>query len=153
MYLSVLMRLDHLWKKAFQQVGVPLEDAKVCADVLIESDLRGIESHGINRFKGFYIDRILKGIQEPVTQIEIVRDTPTTAVIDGHNGMGMVIAKKAMHMAITKAKQLGLGMVVVRNSTHYGIAGYLCIYGHQRKPDRYYWNERQTINCTDIWCI
>jgi len=111
-------------EEAFQKVGVPLEDAKVCADVLIESDLRGIESHGINRFKGFYIDRILKGIQEPVTQIEIVRDTPTTAVIDGHNGMGMVIAKKAMHMAITKAKQLGLGMVVVRNSTHYGIAGY-----------------------------
>lgn len=109
---------------AFKKVGVPEQDAQICVDVLLESDRRGIESHGINRFKPFYIDRILKHIQEPITQCEILKDTPTTAVIDGHNGMGMVIAYKAMNIAITKAKQLGLGMVVVRNSTHFGIAGY-----------------------------
>ncbi|MCU0104089.1 Ldh family oxidoreductase [Acholeplasma vituli] len=109
---------------AFMKVGVPEKDAAICVDVLLESDRRGIESHGINRFKPFYIDRIIKHIQEPITQIEILKDTPTTAVIDGHNGMGMVIAHTAMKMAITKAKQLGLGMVVVRNSTHFGIAGY-----------------------------
>ncbi len=109
---------------AFMKVGVPKKDAEICVDVLLESDRRGIESHGINRFKPFYIDRILKKIQEPKTKIEILKDTPTTAVIDGHNGMGMVIGYQAMNMAITKAKQLGLGMVVVRNSTHFGIAGY-----------------------------
>lgn len=109
---------------AFMKVGVPKKDAEICVDVLLESDRRGIESHGINRFKPFYIDRILKHIQEPITKIEILKDTPTTAVLDGHNGMGMVIAHQAMNMAITKAKQLGLGMVVVRNSTHFGIAGY-----------------------------
>ncbi len=109
---------------AFMKVGVPKKDAEICVDVLLESDRRGIESHGINRFKPFYIDRILKHIQEPISKIEILKDTPTTAVLDGHNGMGMVIAHQAMNMAITKAKQLGLGMVVVRNSTHFGIAGY-----------------------------
>lgn len=111
-------------QQAFVKVGIKEADAKFCTDVLLESDLKGIESHGINRFKGFYIDRILKGIQMPTGDVTVIRDTPTTAVLDGKNGMGMVISKKAMEMAITKAKQLGLGMVVVRNSTHYGIAGY-----------------------------
>lgn len=108
----------------FEKSGVPSEDAKICADVLLESDRRGIESHGCNRFKPIYIDRIDAGILNPVTEFEVVRETPTTAVVDGHNGMGMVIGKKAMQMAIDKAKQYGMGMVAVRNSTHYGIAGY-----------------------------
>ncbi|MEG1436493.1 MAG: Ldh family oxidoreductase [Oscillospiraceae bacterium] len=109
---------------AFCGVGVPREDAKICADVLVESDKRGIESHGVNRFKPIYIDRINDGIQNPVTNFEIVRETPTTAVIDGHDGMGQVIGYKSMQMAIDKAKKYGMGMVVVRNSCHYGIAGY-----------------------------
>lgn len=109
---------------AFIKVGVPRADALICTDVLMESDRRGIDSHGCNRFKSIYIDRILAGIQEPVTQFEIVRETPTTAVMDGHNGMGMVIAHQSMKMAIEKAKTFGMGMVAVRNSTHYGIAGY-----------------------------
>ena len=109
---------------AFAAMGVPRGDAEICADVLIESDRRGIESHGVNRFKPIYIDRIREGIQSPVTGFEIVRETPTTAVADGHNGMGQVIGYKAMKLAIEKAKQYGMGMVAVRNSTHYGIAGY-----------------------------
>ncbi|MBQ7224402.1 MAG: Ldh family oxidoreductase [Clostridia bacterium] len=109
---------------AFVGTGVPREDAKICTDVLLESDRRGIESHGCNRFKPIYIDRINAGIQNPVTEFEIVKETPTTAVIDGHNGMGQVIGYKSMQMAIDKAKQYGMGMVVVRNSCHYGIAGY-----------------------------
>lgn len=109
---------------AFVGYGVPREDAEICTDVLLESDKRGIESHGCNRFKPIYIDRIVAGIQQPVTNFEIVKETPTTAVVDGHDGMGQVIGKKAMQMAIDKAKQYGLGMVVVRNSCHYGIAGY-----------------------------
>ncbi len=109
---------------AFKAVGVPEEDAKLCADVLMESDRRGIESHGVNRFKPIYIDRINIGIQKPVTQIELIKETPTTAVFDAHDGMGMVVSHHAMRTAIDKAKKYGMGMTVVRNSTHYGIAGY-----------------------------
>lgn len=109
---------------AFVGVGVPREDAAICADVLLESDRRGIESHGVNRFKPIYIDRIVAGIQQPVTKFEIIRETPTTAVVDGHDGMGQVIGYKSMTMAIEKAKKYGMGMVAARNSCHYGIAGY-----------------------------
>ncbi len=91
---------------------------------MITSDKRGIDSHGIGRLKPIYYDRIKAGTQSPKTDIEIVKDGPTTAVIDGHNGMGQVIAKRSMALAIEKAKKMGLGMVAVRNSTHYGIAGY-----------------------------
>ena len=109
---------------AFVGYGVPVEDAKICTDILLESDKRGIESHGCNRFKPIYIDRIVDGIQNPVTNYEIIKETETTAVVDGHDGMGQVIGYKSMKMAIEKAKKYGMGMVVVRNSCHYGIAGY-----------------------------
>ncbi len=111
-------------KDSFMAVGVPADDAEIVVDVILESDRRGIESHGANRFKPVYIDRINAGIQNPVTNFEIVKETPTTAVVDGHDGMGQVIGHKAMSMAIDKAQKYGMGMVVVRNSCHYGIAGY-----------------------------
>jgi LDH2 family malate/lactate/ureidoglycolate dehydrogenase len=111
---------------AFKGYGVPEADAKLCADVLLESDRRGIESHGVNRFKPIYLDRIKAGIQKPVTDFEVLRETPCTAVADGHDGMGQVIGVKSMQIAIDKAKKYGIGMVAVRNSTHYGIAGYYC---------------------------
>lgn len=116
--------MEQFMVDVFKGVGVPEEDARVCADVLITSDKRGIDSHGIGRLKPIYYDRIKEGIQNPVTDFEIVREGMTTAVIDGHDGMGHVIAKKSMTMAIAKAKKYGMGMVAVRNSTHYGIAGY-----------------------------
>lgn len=108
----------------FLGYGIPAEDARICTDVLLESDRRGIESHGVNRFKPIYLDRIKAGIQNPVTEFELVRQTDTTAVVDGHDGMGQVIAYRSMQLAIEKAKKHGMGMVAVRNSTHYGIAGY-----------------------------
>lgn len=117
-------KMESFMKDVFIKVGVPPQDAAVCADILIESDKRGIDSHGVGRFKPIYIDRIKDGIQNPVTNFEIVKDYLATAVVDGHDGMGHVIGKKCMQMAIDKAKQHGLGMVVARNSTHYGIAGY-----------------------------
>ena len=109
---------------SFVGYGIPREDAEICADVLLESDKRGIESHGVNRFKPVYLDRIRAGIQNPVTNYEIIKETETTAVVDGHDGMGQVIGYKSMKMAIEKAKKYGMGMVAVRNSCHYGIAGY-----------------------------
>jgi LDH2 family malate/lactate/ureidoglycolate dehydrogenase len=112
-----------LIKDVFMKAGVPEDDAETCSDVLIESDIRGIESHGISRLK-YYYKRFETGQHQAVTNFEVVNDTPTTAVIDGHHGMGMVIGKRAMQMAIDKAKLFGLGCVTVRNSTHFGIAGY-----------------------------
>lgn len=108
----------------FVGYGVPKQDAEICADVLLESDRRGIESHGVNRFKPIYLDRIKAGIQKPVTNITTVRETNTTAVLDGGDGMGQVVSHYAMGLAIKKARENGMGMVAVRNSTHYGIAGY-----------------------------
>lgn len=109
---------------SFVGYGIPKEDAEICADVLLESDKRGIESHGVNRFKPIYLDRIKAGIQNPVTNYEIIKDFAATAVVDGHDGMGQVIGYKSMKMAIEKAHKYGIGMVVARNSCHYGIAGY-----------------------------
>ena len=116
--------IERFVNEVFIGYGVPPEDARICADVLLESDRRGIESHGVNRFKPIYLDRIKEGIQKPVTELEVLRQTLTTAVIDGHDGMGQVIGYRSMQMAIDKAKAYGMGMVAVRNSTHYGIAGY-----------------------------
>ncbi len=119
--------LERFMVDGFKAVGVPEEDAKICAEVLITSDKRGIDSHGIGRFKPIYIDRINDGILNPITNFEIVREGPTTAVVDGHNGMGHVIGHRCMSMAIEKARKYGMGMVVARNSTHYGIAGYYAL--------------------------
>ncbi|MFX1324734.1 MAG: Ldh family oxidoreductase [Promethearchaeota archaeon] len=115
--------LRNFMRDVFIGLEVPEKDAEIIADVLITSDLRGVDSHGIQRCKMYY-DRIKAGIYNPKTEIEIVKDSVATAVIDGHCGMGHVIAFKAMKLAIEKAKKYGLGAVAVRNSTHFGIAGY-----------------------------
>jgi len=109
---------------AFVGYGVPREDAAIVADVLLESDRRGIESHGCNRFKPIYLDRIKLGTLKPVTEVEIVKETPTTVVIDAHDGIGMVASHKMMEMLIEKAKTYGMAGGAIMNSTHYGIAGY-----------------------------
>ena len=109
---------------AFKGYGVPEDDAKICADVLLESDRRGIESHGCNRFKPIYIDRIVNGTVLPETKMDIVKDTPTTVVMDANNGMGMVASYHMMEMLIEKAAKYGMAGGAVYNSTHYGIAGY-----------------------------
>ncbi len=109
---------------AFVGYGVPREDAAICADVLLESDRRGIESHGCNRFKPIYIDRIVNGTLLPTTDLEIVKETPTTIVMDAHDGMGMVASYHMMNKLIEKAKAYGMAGGAIRNSTHYGIAGY-----------------------------
>lgn len=107
----------------FEALGVPSDEAAVCVDVLIAADLRGIESHGVGRLK-YYYDRIVAGLQKTRTEIEIVRESEATAVVDGHHGMGHVIAHRCMQLAMEKARRVGVGAVAARNSTHYGIAGY-----------------------------
>jgi L-2-hydroxycarboxylate dehydrogenase (NAD+) len=110
----------------FRALGVPPEDASISADVLITSDLRGIQSHGVARLK-YYYDRIRAGVHLTRTDMEVVRDTETTALVDGHHGMGHVIAHHSMRLAMDKARRHGLGAVAVRNSTHFGIAGYYAL--------------------------
>lgn len=109
--------------EVFTQLGVPQKEAEICADVLIESDLSGIESHGVGRLKMYY-DRIKAGVQFVDTKIDVIQDFKAIAVWDGNHGMGHVIAKRAMQSAIDRAKEFGIGCVAVRNSTHFGICGY-----------------------------
>jgi len=116
--------LQCFMRDVFIGLGVPKADAAICADVLAAADRLGFDSHGISRLKPIYYDRIRQGIQHPRTRLRKIADAGATAVLDGGNGMGHVVAKKAMALAIRKAKTHGLGMVAVRNSTHYGIAGY-----------------------------
>ncbi|MBE6015723.1 MAG: Ldh family oxidoreductase [Lachnospiraceae bacterium] len=108
----------------FKAYNVPEEDARICADVLLEADRRGIESHGCNRFKPIYIDRFEKGTLLPRTKIDILKETPTTLVLDANNGMGMVASHFMMTKLIEKAKKNGMAGGAIKNSTHYGIAGY-----------------------------
>ena len=116
--------MERFMRDVFKGIGVPPADAAVCADVLITADKLGFDSHGVSRLKPIYYDRIKQGIQLPKTDFRILRQTAGTAVIDGGNGMGHVIARRAMELAIKKARRTGIAMTVVRNSTHYGMAGY-----------------------------
>lgn len=109
--------------EALKAMGISLDDAKIIADVIITSDLWGVRSHGIAHLK-MYHERIKMGLQLPTTRWSLVKDADATAVIDGGNGMGMVVGYHAMELAIRKAREFGLGAVAVRNSSHYGVAGY-----------------------------
>lgn len=124
MYYLDFESLNKFSTQALIAAGLPENDAKIVAEVLVEADKLGIDSHGVNRLKPIYLDRIKDGILSPITKIDTIRETFTTAVLDANNGMGHVVSKKAMQICIEKAKTYGMGMVVVRNSSHYGIAGY-----------------------------
>ncbi|MBN2245235.1 MAG: Ldh family oxidoreductase, partial [Candidatus Aminicenantes bacterium] len=116
--------LESFMRDIFIKLGVNEEDSRICADVLISSDKYGIESHGINRFKAKYYDQIIAGIRSTSTNLKIVKDRPNIAVVDAQGGMGHVAGKRSMAMAIEKAKKADIGMTVVKNSGHFGFAGY-----------------------------
>ena len=116
-------KLNALCNDAFQKFGFNAEEAKIISDVLLMSDRFGIESHGMQRMYRYY-KSIQKGMIKIESKGDVVFETPVSAVIDANDGMGQVVGHKAMTMAIEKAKKYGMGMVVVRNSCHYGIAGY-----------------------------
>ena len=116
--------VEKFMRDAFVAAGVPAEDAALCANVLISADKRGIDSHGVGRLCSFYLDRIRDGVQQAVTNVEFVRKSGATAVVDGHAGMAMVVAKKSMEYAMECAQKYGVGIVAVRNSSHFGRAGY-----------------------------
>lgn len=116
--------MKQFMKDVFVTYGCSEEQAEVCSEVLIEADKRGIDSHGLGRLKPIYCDRIDKGILWANKPISVIRETETTALIDGNLGLGLYVGPHCMKLAIEKAKKYGVGFVVCQNSTHYGIAGY-----------------------------
>ncbi len=115
--------LKEFTKQVFEAMGCPAKEADVAADCLNQADLRGVDSHGVARLSG-YVRLWEKKRLNSLPQIKIVHETPSTAVMDGDLGLGLVTAPAAMKIAIEKAKNVGSGWVAVKNSNHYGIAGY-----------------------------
>ena len=115
--------LEQFATKVFINIGCPEAEAQQAANVLVSADLRGVDSHGVARLSG-YIRLHEKSRLHATPQIKTIHETPSTAVVDGDLGLGLVVGPKAMKLAIEKAKNVGSGWVAVKNSSHYGIAGY-----------------------------
>ena len=116
-------RLKEFCSALLEKTGIPSGDADLIAEALIRANLRGVDSHGVIRVP-IYVKRLKKGLVNPTPKIAILRETPATAVMDGNNGFGQVIATRAMELAITKAGKVGVGLVGIRNSTHFGAAAF-----------------------------
>ena len=121
-YLPIPL-LDDFCMTAFKKLGFKKSECRIITDVLIMSDKFGIESHGMQRLVRYH-KGIEKGLIDVNAKPEVVSDCKTSAVIDAHDSMGQVVGHKAMEMAIQKAKRYGVGIVSVKNSNHFGIAGY-----------------------------
>lgn len=107
----------------FEKLGAPRENAEITTDVLVASDRRGIESHGLARL-GRYVGDIKKGAIDPKAEPQILKETPGTLMVDAKAGLGQVASVKIMKAVMRKAKKQGIASAVIRNSNHYGIAGY-----------------------------
>ena len=116
-------RLHEFASRVFEHFGVPLDAANQAADILVLSDLRGIDSHGIARLRS-YVSMLSIGRINPRPNISIVRESLSTATIDGDNGLGLVVGPKANAIAMEKADHVGTGWVAVKHTNHYGIAGW-----------------------------
>lgn len=116
-------KLRTFTESIFKSIGCSDEHASLATDVLIKADLRGIDSHGVARLTG-YVRLWEKKRINPKPNIKIVHETATTATVDGDAGLGLVVAPWAMRVAIEKAEKYGSGWVAVKNSNHFGIAGY-----------------------------
>lgn len=110
----------------FEHYGVPADDARRGAEVLVDADLAGIESHGIAHLPWHpgYAPGLKKGIVNPVPGVQVLRDSPVAASWDGGGGVGVIVAARAMDTCIAKARETGMGMVTVGNGRHFGAAGY-----------------------------
>ena len=116
-------RLHQFAVNLFIKIGCPNDQAIEAANVLLSADLRGVDSHGVARLMG-YLRLYEKNRINSKPQLSVVHETPSTAVVDGDAGLGLVAGPYAMRLAIEKAKNVGTGWVAVKNSNHYGIAGY-----------------------------
>jgi LDH2 family malate/lactate/ureidoglycolate dehydrogenase len=118
-----LASLQNFTLDIFRHIGCPEEEATLATEVLLNADLRGIDSHGIARLSGYVRLWEAKRVNAK-PNVRIVHESPSTAVVDGDSGLGLVVAPKAMDIAIEKAKIAGTGWVAVKNSNHFGIAGH-----------------------------
>ncbi len=116
-------RLHEFVVRVLRRFKIPPDDAELAADVLAVADLRGIDSHGVARLYSYY-GMLEAGRINARPQLRVVRETPSTATLDGDNGLGLVVGPKANRLAMEKAAEVGSGWVSVRNTNHYGIAGY-----------------------------
>jgi LDH2 family malate/lactate/ureidoglycolate dehydrogenase len=116
-------QLKHFAIEVFLHFGVPEPDAKKASEVLILSDLRGIDSHGVARLHT-YFDMLSLGRINPKPNVKIIRERKSVCTVDGDNGLGLVVGPKANEIAMDKAEQFGSGWVSVCNTNHYGIASY-----------------------------
>ncbi len=116
-------RLRAFIARLLEALRVPSEDAATVAEVLVEADLRGVESHGSTRVAG-YASMIGRGLLNPMPTVLVLKDTETTAMLEGDRAFGMVVARRAMELAMAKAKAWGLGCVTARNVTHTGMIGF-----------------------------
>lgn len=116
--------LKNVVTAVFEKLNVPHEDAELGADVLVTADLRGVDSHGVSNMLRGYINGYNEGRINPTPELRIVRESPSAANMDCDRGLGVMVAPKAMEMAIAKAKQTGVGMVTMGNSGHVGMASY-----------------------------
>jgi LDH2 family malate/lactate/ureidoglycolate dehydrogenase len=110
-------------QRAFQAIGVSPGDAALTAEVLVTANLRGTDSHGVARLRR-YVDGLRQGVMRAHPEVRSLHETPLTALLEGDGGLGQPIGVRAMRLAIAKAEAQGAGFVAVRNSNHYGIAGY-----------------------------
>lgn len=106
-----------------EKYGMPKPDAEITADHLVRANLRGVDTHGVIRLKG-YLSRIEAGGNNPKANVRIISETPTSAVMDGDNALGQVGGRKAMELAVKKAESSGMCLVAMRNCNHYGMAAY-----------------------------
>jgi hypothetical protein len=110
-------------RAVFEHHGIPSAQAKEATDILVMADLRGIDSHGTARLFA-YCKMLRSGLVNPKPVMRVVTEADSTATVDGDNGLGLVVGPWANRLAIAKAKKTGAGFVSVRNTNHYGIAGY-----------------------------
>ena len=116
-------KLTNFATRALQKVGVPEEDARITANILVATDLRGIDSHGVGHLAQFYVRSIKEGRTNPKPETKIFSQAPATAIMDGDRGLGFVVGYRAMMEAMRRAETTGAGFVTVRNSTHFGAGG------------------------------
>jgi LDH2 family malate/lactate/ureidoglycolate dehydrogenase len=122
--LTTEPKLKHFVSASLTKVGVAQADAATVADVLVAADVRGVESHGVARLESYYVSRIRSGKLLAAPSVTVVRETPTSIVLDAGNGLGHPAGKRAMETVLEKAKTAGVAFGAVKNSNHFGIAGY-----------------------------